>query len=64
MAQQMSNILRALANSVGVSLASIVILLFIDVLAAYIIARRKGPALRGLDGAALRRHHDPAAERS
>lgn len=43
MAQQMSNILRALANSVGVSLASIAILLFIDVLAAYIIARRKVP---------------------
>jgi raffinose/stachyose/melibiose transport system permease protein len=43
MAQQMSNILRALANSVGVSLAAIVILLFIDVLAAYIIARRKVP---------------------
>ena len=43
MAQQMSNILRALLNSVGVALVSIVLLLFIDVLAAYIIARKKVP---------------------
>lgn len=43
MAQQMSDILRALFNSVGIALVSVVILLFVDVLAAYIIARKKVP---------------------
>ncbi len=42
-AQKMSNLLRALMNSVGIALVSIVVLLFIDILAAYILGRKKVP---------------------
>ena len=47
MAQQMSNILRALVNSIAIALVTITILLLIDILAAYIISRKKVP-LSGL----------------
>ncbi len=42
-AQEMSNILRALLNSLIISLSAIVVMMLLDLMLAYIIARKKVP---------------------